>query len=62
MRGVGEACKHIQHSLMHHAMACCVAASAVTPRGPKNKRLPLHTLTSSRITSHRLPVVLLVPK
>jgi hypothetical protein len=59
MRGVGEACKRIQHRF-------CIlqrpVASVVTPRGPEFKQLPLRTLTSSRITSGRLPVIVLMPK
>jgi hypothetical protein len=62
MRGVGEACKHIQHPLLHSAKAHCLVSSAMTLHGLENKRLPLRTLTSSRITNHRLPVVLLAPE
>jgi hypothetical protein len=62
MRGVGEACKCIQHRLLHSAKARCLIASVVTPRGPEFKQLPLRTLTSSRITSDRLPVIVLMPK
>jgi hypothetical protein len=62
MQGVGEACKRIQRPLLHYAKAHCLAASVVTPRGLENKWLPLFTLTSSHITSHHLPVVLLVPE
>jgi hypothetical protein len=34
----------------------------VTPRGHENKRLPLRTQTSSRMTSHSFPIPLLAPK
>jgi hypothetical protein len=59
MRGVGEAFKCIQCPLLHPAKACCLAASVVTSRGPENKKMPLRTLMSSRITNHHLLVVLL---
>jgi hypothetical protein len=44
MRGVGEACKRIQHRLLHSAKAHCLIASVVTPRGPEFKQLPLRPL------------------
>jgi hypothetical protein len=62
MRGVGEACKRIQHLLLHSAKAHCLTTSAMTPRGPENIWLPLHTLTSYRLTSRCLLVVLLAPE
>jgi hypothetical protein len=55
-------CKRIQHPLLHFAKARCLTASAVTPRGHENQRLPLSTPTSSRITSRHLPIVLLTPE
>jgi hypothetical protein len=50
------------HPLLHHVKARCLATSAVTPWGPEVKWLPMCTLTSSRITSHCLPVILLMPR
>jgi hypothetical protein len=49
------------HPLLHSAKARCLVALVVTPWGPDVKRLPLHTLRSSRITSHYLSVILLAP-
>jgi hypothetical protein len=62
MRGVGETYKRIQYPLLHSARAHCLAALAVTPQGHENRRLPLRTHMSSRITSHHLPIVLLAPE
>jgi hypothetical protein len=58
MRGVGGACKYIHRPLLHSARVYCLTTATVTPQGYENKRLPLHSLTSSRIVNHRLPVIL----
>jgi hypothetical protein len=47
--------------LLHSAKACCLIASTVTPRIPEDKQMPLHTLSSSRITSRCLPIISLTP-
>jgi hypothetical protein len=62
VRGVGEACKCIQHSLLNFARVHCLASSAVTPWGHENKWFPLRTLTSSRTINHCLPIFFLLPK
>jgi hypothetical protein len=55
------ACKHKQCPLLHSAKARGLAALVLTQRGPENKQLPLRTPASSCISSHRLPVILLMP-
>jgi hypothetical protein len=51
-RGVGGACKYIQHPLLHYAKVCGLAASVLIAWGPENSRVPLRTPASA----HR-PVV-----
>jgi hypothetical protein len=62
VRGLGEACKHIQCSLLHFARVRCFTSSAVKSWGYESKWLPSRTLMSSRTISCCLLAFFLAPE
>jgi hypothetical protein len=53
------ACKHINRPLLHSTKTCGLTALTLTLQSIENNRMSLHTPASSRISIHRLFVVLL---
>jgi hypothetical protein len=56
------ACKHINRPLLHSTKTCGLSALTLTLQSIENNRMSLHTPASSRISIHRLFVVLLTPE
>jgi hypothetical protein len=46
----------------HHSRVCCFVSSSMRLWGYKSEWMPLHTLTSSRISNHCLLIFFLMPE